>query len=141
MLVAAALVGAATLWIAYAAQCRYTTRAQVSEGLNLSAGPKVAVAEYHAAHGRFPATNADADIDDSIQGRFVSDVRVSPGGMIQVTYGGHEANEAIAGKVLTLRAVIDTDTGELSWSCDAPDIARKHIPASCGFPGADRQSN
>ncbi len=110
----------------------------MSEGLSLSAGPKVAVAEYHAAHGRFPATNVDVDIEDSIQGQFVTDVRVIPGGVIQVTYGGAEANEAIAGKALTLHAVIDEDTGELSWSCDAPDIARKHIPASCVFSDVGR---
>ncbi len=119
------------LWLAYVAQSGYTPRAQVFEGLHLAAGAKAAVADYHRTHGRFPATNADAHIDDSIQGRFVTDVKVMSGGIIHVTFGGAETDDAIAGRVLTLRAIVDEDSGDFSWSCSAEEIAEKHRPPDC----------
>ena len=46
--------------IAIPAYQDYTIRAQVSEGLNLSAGAKAAVAEYFMDSGNFPTTNTEA---------------------------------------------------------------------------------
>ncbi len=128
-----AAVALAVLWLEYSAESSYTVRAQVSEGLSLSAGPKAAITDYHATNGRFPETNAAANVDESIQGQYVTSVRIIPGGVIEVTYGA-EADDAIAGKVLTLRAAADEETGELSWSCSALEIADNHVPAMCRAP-------
>lgn len=126
-----ALIGLNGLWLAYVSTSGYTPRAQMYEGLNLSAGAKLAVADYYNTHGEFPASNVEALLDEAIEGRFVSDVRVVPGGIIRVTYGGAEADEDIAGKVLTLRAVVDEDSGDIAWSCSAPEVPAKHRPATC----------
>ncbi len=128
---AVALIGLNGLWLAYVSTSGYTPRAQMYEGLNLAAGAKAAVAEYYNTHGEFPAGNAEALLDEVIEGRFVSDVQVVPGGIIRVTYGGAEADEDIAGKVLTLRAVVDEANGDIGWSCSAPEIAARHRPATC----------
>jgi type IV pilus assembly protein PilA len=59
--------------IAIPAYQDYTIRAQVSEGLNLSAGAKAAVSEYFMDRGVLPLNNAEAGIAtqaNQIQGRW-----------------------------------------------------------------------
>ena len=76
--------------IAIPAYQDYTIRAQVSEGLSLSAGAKAAVAEVAMDTGVFPGTNVAAGISTaaSIVGKYVVGVAVTGAGIIQVTYGG-----------------------------------------------------
>ena len=130
---AVVFIGLNALWLGYVSTFDYTPRAQVSEGLSLAVGTKLAVVEYYGTHGEFPASNAEAGIDYDIDGRFVTDVQIPPGGVIRVTYGGTEADEDIAGRILMLRPAVDEGSGEISWSCDAPEIAAKHIPATCRY--------
>src|SRR5882724_763304 len=65
----------------------YLVRAKVSEGLNLAAAAKTAVAEYYSSKGVYPTTNALAGLptSSSIQGNNVSDVAVASG-LITITY-------------------------------------------------------
>lgn len=60
--------------IAIPAYQDYTIRAQVSEGLSLSAAAKAAVAEYYLDVGEVPADNATAGLEqhDRIIGKYVS---------------------------------------------------------------------
>ncbi len=73
--------------IAIPAYQDYTIRAQVSEGLQLSGGAKVAVTEYYQDRGTMPSVNAQAGIADAgdIEGNYVSQVGVA-NGVITVTY-------------------------------------------------------
>jgi type IV pilus assembly protein PilA len=127
----AAVAAASGLWLAYVAQSGYTPRAKISEGLNLAGAAKTAVAEYYAARGRFPVDSNDAGFPHSISGRFVSDVSVMANGVIQVTYGGTEPDEVIAGKILILQAIVAESSDDITWSCTVEQLAERHIPAAC----------
>lgn len=83
--------------IAIPAYQDYTIRSQVSEGLNLMASSKAAVAEYWADRGTFPGSNASAGVPAaaSIAGTYVTGVAVGAGGVITSTYGNN-ANTKIS---------------------------------------------
>ncbi len=126
-----ALLAVTGLWLAYVAQSGYTPRAKVMEGLNLSGGAKAAVADFYTRNGSFPANNAEAYLSESISGRFVSDVSVKTGGVIEITYGGSEPDKKIAGKKLFLEAIVSADGKNISWACRSDDIPARHTPSMC----------
>jgi len=122
--------------IAIPAYQDYTIRAQVSEGLNLSAGAKVAVTEYFQDSGNLAATNAEAGLEapGNITGKYVTAVGVGGDGSgvdgeIEVTYG-NEVNAAIAGDTLTLTPDT-TGGGSVEWDCASADLQNKHLPSAC----------
>ena len=88
--------------IAIPAYQDYTIRAQVSEGLSLSAGAKAAVAEFFQDQGAWPSDNTEAGVEQAtnITGKYVTQVDVG-GNVITVTYGG-DANATINGSTLTM---------------------------------------
>ncbi len=55
----------------------YTIRAQVAEGLNLSAGVKVAIVEYFVTNGDWPENNNKASLAklNEIKGNYVRSVK------------------------------------------------------------------
>ena len=122
--------------IAIPAYQDYTIRAQVSEGLSLSAGSKTAVAEYYTNRGTWPLNNASAGVATaaSIEGNYVSQVAISSG-LITVTYSNTAPQQA--------NAAINTDTIELSpidnggsvgWVCRtgaSNPVEAKYLPSSC----------
>ena len=107
----------------------YTIRAQVSEGLSISAGAKAAVVEAYQDNGRLPADNLSAGMADArdISGNYVSAVEVVDGTVV-VTYG-NTSHAAIYGMTLTQQPTLDN--GALSWTCYSDSIAPKHLPAAC----------
>jgi type IV pilus assembly protein PilA len=120
--------------IAIPAYQDYTIRAQVSEGLNLGGGSKVAVTEFFQDTGGFPTSNALAGVEamENIVGKYVTQVQITGAGLIQVTYG-NSANSKITGAVLRLTP---TDaTGSVTWACTdgggAVALQNKWLPASC----------
>jgi type IV pilus assembly protein PilA len=120
--------------IAIPAYQDYTIRAQVSEGLNLAGGAKVAVTEFFQDRGTLPATNADAGLAAAaeIQGNYVSQINVAAG-VITVTYssgGNQSANAAINGQTLILTPDT-TNPGSVAWDCSAGTVVDKHRPAAC----------
>ncbi len=120
--------------IAIPAYQDYTIRAQVSEGLSLSAGGKAAVAEFYQDSGVWPTNNATAGLETStnISGKYVTQVAVTTAGgdgVITVTYG-NDANTNIAGDSLTLTAT--DNTGSVSWECaNGSGLQDKWLPAAC----------
>src|SRR5215211_5676461 len=83
--------------IAIPAYQDYTIRAQVSEGMNLAAAAKAAVAESFLNRGTAPANRTVAGMSDlatDTSGKYVSQVAVT-NGTITVSYG-NEANAQIA---------------------------------------------
>ena len=117
--------------IAIPAYQDYTIRAQVSEGLNLAGGSKVAVTEFYQDTGAYPSTNAMAGVSDSAQifGKYTTGVVIGAGGTITVTYG-NDANDNLVGS-LTLTPT--DNTGAVEWACTAT-FANKWLPASCRTP-------
>ncbi len=114
--------------IAIPAYQDYTIRAQVSEGLNLAGGSKVAVTEYYQDTGGWPADNATAGVEvaANINGKYTTQVVIEDN-TITVTYGA-SANSNILNQTLTLTAT--NNTGAVEWGCTA-SFANKWLPASC----------
>jgi len=116
--------------IAIPAYQDYTIRAQVSEGLNLSAAAKAAVSEYFMDRGVFPTTNLMAGLgaSNTIRGKYVDDVAVGALGVVTVGYG-YDAHAILAPGALTLTP---TDrVGSVEWVCASVGILPKHLPAAC----------
>ena len=103
--------------IAIPAYQDYTIRAQVSEGMNLSAAAKAAVAESFLNRGAAPANRTQAGMsgnDADTNGKYVTSVGVN-NGIITVTYG-YEANQAITNETLRLVPYVTPDNS-VAWRC------------------------
>ena len=144
--------------IAIPAYQDYTIRSQVSEGLNLAAAAKAAIAESYLNTGTAPANRGAAgmstDITDT-QGKYVQSLTVN-GGVIEIRYG-NDANANIVPGVLAITPYVTGDDS-ITWVCErakAPtggttppalmgtdgtsttDIDNKYLPSSCrGTNGA-----
>ena len=106
----------------------YTIRAQVSEGLSISAGVKAAAAEQFEESGSMSGDNTTLGLAraSEIRGAYVSSVDYSDG-TITVTYG-NQAHAIIAGETLELTMTADPSP---TWHCRSETIAPKHLPAAC----------
>lgn len=138
--------------IAIPAYQDYTIRAQVTEGLNLAAAAKAAVAETWQSTGT-PDSVADrasvgmtADAEDT-SGRYVESVEVE-NGLITIQFGNDaNTNLTVDGGALTLVPYVTADNSVV-WQCGnapAPDglatmvdgiapattIDNRYLPANC----------
>lgn len=143
-------VGGILAAIAIPAYQDYTIRAQVTEGLNLAAVVKVAVAESYERTRAAPADRRDAGLPadpSDTSGKYVTSVDIDHG-TILVTYGGN-ANSVIADTVLALQPYVAD--GNVVWRCGhAPqpsgaaameasatgsdvitDIEARYLPSAC----------
>lgn len=133
----------------------YVIRSKVTEGLNLAAAAKTAVAETFQANGQMPNTSTNASYglpsSTSISGTYVQSVKVlggqatGTGGEIVITYGPAESH--LNGTVLSLYPV--TASGSIAWVCGLGSITvngttyngsaagtpttvlTKYLPANC----------
>ncbi|MCH7508420.1 MAG: pilin [Proteobacteria bacterium] len=103
--------------IAIPAYQDYTIRAQVTEGLNLSAALKASVSEEFADSGLWPADLAALGITNSPSGRYVNDLILN-NGTISVTYGNDSnATLATAGaNLLTIKPWVSLNL-DVVWAC------------------------
>ena len=124
--------------IAIPAYSDYTIRAQVSEGLNLSAGAKAAVTEFFQDRGTFPTDNTNAGLAaaNTIQGNYVASVTVgNANGLVTIAYSGtapQSANTSIATATLILSPV--TNAGSVDWNCNGGTVLSTNpqwLPAAC----------
>jgi type IV pilus assembly protein PilA len=113
--------------IAIPAYQNYTIRAQVTEGLQLADGWKTAVAEFYAQNGTWPAGSAAVgnvatgilQAAGATTGKYVSNVGVTTGGVIQATYSntaGFQANSKINGAILALIPYTSLNN-DVIWVC------------------------
>jgi type IV pilus assembly protein PilA len=133
--------------IAIPAYQDYTIRSQVTEGLNLAADLKAAVAEEFASTGSWPADNAAVGITEVKSGKYVSGVLIDTG-TINITYG-EQANANLGTFVLSLRPMVSAN-GDVIWICgpaaqpaaavdpasgasaaDATTVTPKYLPKTC----------
>ena len=109
---------------------RYTIRAQVSEGLNLSAPFKTAVAQFVYTTGTFPTDNTDAGLSapgDYI-GKYVNSVSVT-GAVVSIQYG-NDAHVQISGQTVILTAM--DNGGSTSWTCTTGGVIPIiYLPTAC----------
>ena len=109
---------------------RYVIRSQVAEGLNLSSGAQVSVAEYIMENGAWPANNGEAGLPLGIEitGDYTEQVTVADN-VIVILYGIN-AHADIDGDTVTLTAV--DNEGSVSWSCaSGGTIESQHLPDAC----------
>jgi len=134
----------------------YTIRAQVAEGMSLSAAAKIAVAEDFLNEGRPPVDRTDAGMTKNAtdtSGKYVISVAVL-NGVIIVTYG-NEANAQIAAAGVNTLTLTPYESADLSvvWRCGsapapggaallgtsagaatayvAPGLPPQYLPAAC----------
>jgi type IV pilus assembly protein PilA len=132
----------------------YAIRAQVSEGINLAAASKAAIATAFLDSGEAPVNRTEAGLSanatDSV-GAYVSSVDVNDGALV-VTFGNNASN-AIAGLTVTLTPYEATDRS-IVWRCGssiappglaelgtanggnaatylAPSVPMQYLPATC----------
>ena len=108
----------------------YTVRAQISEGLVLTAGAKLAVIEYYVENGGWPENNVKAGLANhiDIRGKYVKYVMVKKED-IEVMFG-KDAHKAIANKKITLTA--EYSLGIFKWTCaSAGIIPDRYMPSAC----------
>jgi type IV pilus assembly protein PilA len=109
--------------IAIPAYQDYTIRAQVSEGMNLAAAAKAAVAETFLNRGTAPANRTAAGMSATAtdtRGKYVSSVEVT-NGVITITYDGNEVNNAIRTATLGLTPYVTADNS-VAWKCGLAPI-------------------
>jgi type IV pilus assembly protein PilA len=129
--------------IALPAYQDYTIRSQASEGPTVAEGLKVAVAEYYASNGAWPAANSDLGYTSVVSGTYVSAVDVLAGS-VDITFGNKAHATKLKGKKLSLRPAVNTN-GDIAWVCatatpptghtaagaDATTVDPKYLPSSC----------
>jgi type IV pilus assembly protein PilA len=110
--------------IAIPAYQDYTIRAQVSEGMNLAAAAKAAVAEFYLNRGRAPVNRQEAGMSPThtdTSGKYVASVNVS-NGTITITYG-NEANAVLVTGPQTLALTpYETPDRSVAWRCGAAPV-------------------
>jgi type IV pilus assembly protein PilA len=123
--------------IAIPAYQDYTIRAQVSEGLSLASGSKVAVAEYYQNEGSLPGNNASAGVPaaNTIAGSYASSVTINAG-VITVAFAaanGADPHDNLVGGNLLLTP--DTGlAGAMAWVCTGTGVLATNpqwLPSSC----------
>jgi type IV pilus assembly protein PilA len=114
----------------------YTTRAQVSESMNLTSGLKTALAEWYTDKGGWPA--AVASLGGTSPGRYVASITLSNTGAqtlnVDATMAASGVSAAIQGEVFS----VATTSGGQRWSCGVlgqagvtTTIASKYLPGAC----------
>jgi type IV pilus assembly protein PilA len=129
--------------IAIPAYQDYTIRAQVSEGMNLAAAAKAAVAETFLNRGRAPADRLAAgmsEFETDTSGKYVESVDVTEG-VITITYG-NEANQTIQGETLELVPYVTPDDS-VAWRCgDAQQPSgTSAMPSGAAWTGGSLVTN
>jgi type IV pilus assembly protein PilA len=117
--------------IAIPAYQDYTTRAQVTEGLNMAGAAKAAVSESYSANGAWPTDNnvAGLGVSTNIQGKYVDSVAVALNKITVTFRATAPAATAIQNKTLILTAGT-SNNGDVAWQCGS-----KQLPAGIGISG------
>jgi type IV pilus assembly protein PilA len=139
--------------IAIPAYQNYTVRAQVTEGINMTAFAKARVHDRYLNRGDAPANRVATGLTSNpgdTSGKYVSALDIANGVLI-ITFG-YEANAAIAGLTVTMTPYETPERGVL-WRCGtapvppgallgtagggntavyiAPTVPNQYLPSSC----------
>ncbi|HVE48991.1 MAG TPA: pilin [Casimicrobiaceae bacterium] len=116
--------------IAIPQYAEYTNRAKVSEGLQVAAGAKTAVAEYYSSTAAWPADNAGAGIAPAanISGNNVTSVTIA-GGVITIAYTALSAS--VCGSATGTIIMTPTDAGgSVKWARTGGTVTARCLPAN-----------
>jgi len=129
LLIVVAVIGIATTLAIPIFQI-YTIRAQIAQGLVLSAPHKLAVTAFHNDNGAFPADNSAAKLapPDAYASKYIDSISVA-GAIVSIRYG-NQVNPQIDGRMVTLTA--SDIFGSLKWTCTSDGtIPDDHMPPAC----------
>lgn len=123
--------------IAIPAYSDYTTRAQVTEGLNLAASAKAAVAETYTSTGAWPANNtvAGLDLNTNIKGKYVDAVTVADNQITILFRAASPANAGIRGNTLLITAGTSAN-GDVAWQCGSKAMSGGITAGTTAFSAA-----
>lgn len=118
--------------IAIPAYQDYLIRTQVSEGMTLAGGAKLAVWDYVSNTGEYPPTNKSAGLakSTSITGSYVSSVEVQDG-VIKVLFDRPKANSHLTSASTFLVLSPISHTGSIDWTCKPSTVDGKYLPTVC----------
>lgn len=112
----------------------YTVRARVSEALIAGSSARTAVSEVYANAGEMLGSRESMGIQNQ-QTKVVDDIDWVPngtdGGDVVITLTNEPNLSDAAEKTIILRAVGNSTTGAVTWSCGKGTIDSKYLPGSC----------
>ncbi|MEP0203465.1 MAG: pilin [Halioglobus sp.] len=123
--------------IALPAYQDYTVRAKMSEVIATVAEAKTTIAEFAANKGSMPANAAEAGINTSSNGNFVTSAGFTGAagvGTYTVTASSAAELQDAGGMTVELVGTINTTTRVVTWVCGpitADVTLSKYLPSSC----------
>jgi type IV pilus assembly protein PilA len=123
--------------IAIPAYSDYTTRAQVTEGLNLAGAAKAAVSETFSNGGAWPANNNAAGIGvaANIKGKYVDSVTVLNNTVTILFRNTTPVNTDLRGDTLVLTAGLSAN-GDVAWQCGSKTMPAGITAGTAAFAAA-----
>ncbi len=108
----------------------WAVRLLSSNAFNAAVPVLASVAEHHAAHGRFPDSNAAAGFKqrEGAAGPVVKSLSIGKGGVVTIAF--NDTEHRLAGH--WLRLVPRLQDERVRWSCEpSPGLAPKDLPGYC----------
>jgi len=125
MMLVVAIIGILAA-IAIPAYQDYTVRVRVTEGLNLAAAAKLAVAETTLSTNKLPATQSATGYQSPAATPNVASITIADQtAEITIKY------TALAGDGTIILTPTIQDNGDLTWSCKSGTLLAKYRPVSC----------
>ena len=124
--------------IAIPAYQNYTTRAQISEALNMASAFKADLLAVYGTSGACPTSPVDFGLDSSgtINSKYVQSVGINTtysGALcaFDFTFQSTGMNASVAGKTLTFAMMSYSGNGSAQWECASTQIRQLYLPTIC----------
>lgn len=124
--------------IAIPAYQNYTTRAQVSEALNMASAYKGELLSVYSESGACPVgvSELGAEVTGLINSKYVKSVALNttyPGALcaFEFTFSNAGMNAGVAGKTLTFAMMNYAGNGSAQWECASTQIRQLYLPSVC----------
>ena len=124
--------------IAMPAYQNYTTRAQVSEALNMASAIKAELLAKYGESGACPASPEDLGLDSSgiANNKYIQSISINTtySGAIcafDFTFNTSGMNAGVAGKTLTFAMMNYAGNGSARWECASSEIRQLYLPTIC----------
>ncbi|WP_026287503.1 pilin [Thioalkalivibrio sp. ALJ24] len=113
--------------IALPAYQNYTTRAQASEAITVSADLRSSIAAFYNENQSYPEGGEISTIyDGTLEGRYVDQVELDAGGIITITFGSGNLD----GETVVLSP--KEGTAQISgWDCTDGTVDGQYLPRAC----------